>query len=198
MNLVDRVKNILLSPKTEWPVIAGEATDVKTLYVSYIMILAAIPAVAGFIGMSLIGMSLPMMGTYRMPIVSGVASAVVQYVLALAGVYVIALIIDALAPSFGGEKNFNQAIKVAAYSYTAAWVAGIFQAIPGLGILAILGLYSFYLLYLGLPALMKSPQEKAIGYTIVVVICGIVLSFVFVAIGGIFIAAPKIGLSGLQ
>ncbi len=198
MKLVDRVKNILMSPKTEWPAIAGEATDLKTLYTSYVMILAAIPAVAGFIGYSLIGMSLPMIGTYRVPIGSGVAGAIVQYVLALAGVYIMALIIDALAPSFGGEKNFLQALKTTAYSYTAAWVASIFHMIPGLGILAILGLYSFYLLYLGLPVMMKSPQEKAVGYTVVAVICGIVLMFVFSAAGALIMPTPKFGMPGLQ
>ncbi|CAG0959527.1 Inner membrane protein YohC [Burkholderiales bacterium] len=198
MNLVERVKNILLSPKTEWPTIAGETTDVKTLYTSYVMILAAIPAVATFIGYSLIGMSMPMVGSYRVPIGSGIAGAIVQYGLALVGVYVMALIIDALAPSFGGEKNLNQALKTTAYSYTAAWVASIFHVIPGLGILSIVGLYSFYLLYLGLPVTMKAPQEKAVGYTAVAVICGIVLMFVFSAIGGIFIAAPVVGLSGLN
>ncbi|HEV8613124.1 MAG TPA: YIP1 family protein, partial [Gemmatimonadales bacterium] len=93
---------------------------------------------------------------------------------------VLALIIDALAPSFGGQKNPIQALKVAVYSSTAAWLAGIFAIIPSLGVLGILGLYSLYLLYLGLPILMKAPQDKAIGYTLVVVIVGIVI---FVVIG---------------
>lgn len=198
MNLVERVKNILLSPKTEWQTIAAETTDVKTLYTTYVMILAAIPAVATFVGYSMIGMSLPLVGSYRVPIGAGITNAIVQYGLALVGVYVMAMIIDALAPSFGGEKNLNQALKTAAYSYTAAWVASIFHMIPGLGILSIVGLYSFYLLYLGLPVTMKAPQEKAVGYTVVAVICAIVLMVVFSAIGGIFIAAPKLGLSGLN
>ncbi len=198
MNLVERVKNILLSPKTEWPTIAGETTDVKTLYTSYVMILAAIPAVAGFIGYSIVGASIPTVGSYRVPIGSGLAGAIVQYGLSLVGVYVMALIIDALAPSFGGEKNLNQALKTTAYSYTAAWVASIFLIIPGLGILYIVGVYSFYLLYLGLPVTMKAPQEKAVGYTAVAVICGIVLMFIFNAIAAIFIAAPAVGLSGLN
>ncbi|MBI3149495.1 MAG: YIP1 family protein [Betaproteobacteria bacterium] len=198
MNLVDRVKNILLNPKNEWQTIAGETTDLKTLYTSYVMILAAIPAIAGFIGYSLIGMSLPIVGSYRVPITSGISGAIVQYGLALAGVYVMALIIDALAPSFGGEKNFNQALKTTAYSYTAAWVAGVFAMIPGLGLLSIVGLYSVYLLYLGLPVMMKSPSEKAVGYTAVAIVCGIVLAIVFGAIGGIFMAVPTVGLPSLQ
>ena len=104
-----------------------------------------------------------------------IAWAVITYVLALVSVYVNALIIDALAPSFGGTKNSLKAFKVAAYSGTAAWVAGIFQIIPLLGILGILGLYSLYLLYLGLPRLMAVSADKAIGYTVVVVISWIVV-----------------------
>jgi len=93
-------------------------------------------------------------------------------------VYVFALIIDALAPSFGGEKNFLQAFKVAAFAPTASWLAGIFSILPALSILGILGLYSLYLLYVGLPRLMKTPPEKAMVYTVVVIIAGIVLSVV--------------------
>jgi uncharacterized protein YqgC (DUF456 family) len=106
----------------------------------------------------------------------------VRYALSLVSVYVLALIIDALAPNFGGQKNSIQALKVAAYSSTAAWVAGVFMLLPALGILAILGLYSFYLMFLGLPVLMKAPEEKAAGYVIVVVVCAIVL---YVVVGAI-------------
>jgi hypothetical protein len=196
MNLVERVKNILLQPNSEWPVIAGETTDVKTLYTSYIIILAAIPAVAGFVGAAFIGHSVPLLGSVRIPVTWALTSSIVSYALSLVAVYVLAFIIDALAPSFGGEKNMNQALKTAAYSYTAAWVAGIFSLIPGLGILAILGLYSLYLLYLGLPVMMKSPTEKAVGYTVVVVICGIVLSIVIAAVAGALMVGSA-GVAGL-
>jgi Yip1 domain len=190
MNLVERIKNILLQPKQEWPVIAGEATNVSDLYRNYIVILAAIPAIAGFIGFSLIGMSLPGVGAFRVPIGSGIAHMIVSFVLGLVGVYILALIIDALAPNFGGEKNLMQALKVAAYSSTASWLAGIFAILPLLGILGILGLYSLYLLYTGLPVLMKAPQEKALAYTAVVVICAIVLFVVIGAISNLFISYP--------
>jgi hypothetical protein len=183
MDLVSRVKGILLTPKTEWGVIDTEPTTVGSLYTGYIAPLAAIPAVAWFVGFSLIGGSL--LGvTFRWPISIGLEQAVARYVLALIGVYVLALIIDALAPSFGGQKNQIQALKVAAYCSTASWVAGIFLVLPALSILAILGLYSLYLLYLGLPVLMKSPNDKAVGYTVVVIICAIVLYAVIGAITG--------------
>lgn len=187
MNITERIKGILLRPKEEWPVIAGETTSVAELYQNYIFILAAIGPVASFIGMSLFGVGLPGGGTFRVPIARGIASAVVQYGLTLAGVYVLAYIIDALAPNFSGEKNFGQAFKLAAYSYVPGWLAGIFMLIPALGFLAILGLYGLYLLYLGLPVLMKSPQEKSTGYTIAVVVTAIVIFIVIGALSRIFI-----------
>jgi hypothetical protein len=142
--------------------------------------LAAIGPIASFIGFSLVGVSLPVGGSYRVSIASGIASAVVQYGLTLASVYVLALVIDALAPTFSGEKNLNQAFKLAAYSYTPGWLAGIFTLIPALGALGIVGLYGIYLLYVGLPILMKSPKEKSAGYTLAVIIAAIVI---FVVIG---------------
>jgi hypothetical protein len=182
MNLVDRVKNILLQPKQEWAVVETETTDTKTLYTSYAMILAAIPAVAGFIGASIIGYGTVFGVSVRIPIAQGIAGAVVGYALSLGGVYVLALIIDALAPNFNGSKNMNQALKLAVYSSTASWMAGIFSLIPGLGILGLLGLYSLYLLFLGLPVLMKAPEDKAVAYTAVTVVCALVISVVIGAV----------------
>jgi hypothetical protein len=182
MNLVDRVKNILLQPKQEWAVVETETTDTKTLYTSYAMILAAIPAVAGFIGASIIGYGTVFGVSVRIPIAQGIAGAVVGYALSLGGVYVLALIIDALAPNFNGSKNMNQALKLAVYSSTASWMAGIFSLIPGLGILGLLGLYSLYLLFLGLPVLMTAPEDKAVAYTAVTVVCALVISVVIGAI----------------
>lgn len=193
MNLVERVKNILFSPKTEWQSIAAETTDLKTLYTGYVMILAAVPAAAGFIGTSLIGFA-----GFRVPASYGLASAIVGYGLGLVSVYVLALIIDALAPSFGGEKNFNQALKTAAYSSTAAWVAGVFVLIPALAVLSLLGIYSIYLMYLGLPVMMKAPHEKAIGYTVVAVVCAIVLNVVVSAVSSAFIPTPAISLPNFR
>lgn len=190
MALVDRVKNILLTPKTEWPVIEGENTSTADLLKNYVAILAAIPAVCGFIGMSLIGMNV--LGvSVRTPILWGLVSAVLNYVMAFVGVIVVGHIIDALAPTFGGTKNLQQATKVAVYSFTAAWIGGIFSILPLLSVLGIItAIYSIYLLYLGLPRLMKSPDDKAVGYTAVVVIVAIV---VFVVIGAVVGAVTAIG-----
>ena len=198
--LLERAKNILLKPNAEWPVIAAETTSTGKLYTGYIVPLAAIGPIASIIGMSLVGISVPFLGTVRTPILSSVSYAAVAFVLALIGVFVLALIIDALAPTFSGEKNQAQALKVAAYSYTPAWLAGILGVIPMLSLLGVIAaLYGLYLLYLGLPVLMKAPKEKAIGYTAVVVLCAIVLGVVFGAISGTMMGTrgmPWMGMHG--
>src|SRR4029453_3397942 len=170
MNLVDRVKNILIAPKEEWPKIAEEPATVGSLYTGYIMILAAIGPIAMILRSFAIGTPV----------------AILTWVIGLGATYVLALIANALAPSFGGEKNFIQSLKLIAYSYTAAWIAGIFQLFGTLGgLIGLLALiYTFYTCYLGMPALKKCPQDKAAGYTIVVVLCGIVLT---VIVGGLLV-----------
>jgi len=177
MALVDRVKQILLSPRTEWPVIDAEPATVASLYTGYIMPLAAIPVICNAIGMSLIGVTIPLVGGhYKTPFGTALISAAVTYCFTLIGVYLMALIVDALAPSFGGTKNQVQALKVVAYAYTASWVGGFLGLIPALSVIGILfGLYSLYLLFLGLPVLMKAPEDKAVGYTVVVIICSILV-----------------------
>ena len=145
----------------------------------YVLPLAAVAAVAGFIGSVFVGTSMGLLGTHRMPLMWGLVMLIYQLVMAVVGVFVLGFIIDALAPSFGGTKNNAQALKVAAYCWTPGWVGGIFGILPLLGILgALLGLYGIYLLFLGLPKLMKNPAEKSAGYTVVVLIAAIVVTVV--------------------
>jgi Yip1-like protein len=195
MNLVQRVQRILLSPRTEWEVIDAEPATLAGLYTGYIMPLAAIGPLAQLIGYSVFGITVPFMGTYRVPIGSAITTALVSYILTLGATYVLALIIDALAPTFNGQRNQIQALKVAAYSSTASWIAGIFALIPGLRLLSILGLYSLYLLYLGLPVLMKSPRERAVAYTALVVVAAIILFMIVGVIAGRFMAVPTAGMT---
>jgi hypothetical protein len=177
--LVERVKRILMSPNAEWPVIAAEPTTERDVYLGYVAPLAAIGAIASFIGTTAVGVSVPLLGTVRTPIVPAFIGALVHYALTFLAVFVISLIINALAPTFDGQKDRLRALKVAAYSFTASWVAAVVTIIPMLGIIAFLaGLYGLYLLYLGLPVLMRNPPQKSVGYTIVVVICAIVLMFI--------------------
>jgi hypothetical protein len=177
-------------------VIAEEETSTADLFKGYAVPLAAIPPIAGFIGGSLIGRSMPFIGSYRVPIVSGLVMAIFMFVMALVGVFIVSLIINYLAPSFGAQKNSAQALKVAVYAYTPAWVAGVLQILPMLGLLAVLaGLYGLYLLYLGLPRLMKCPQEKAVPYTAIVVVCAIVL---WVVVGAVAAGIMGMGMFGAR
>jgi hypothetical protein len=186
MNIVDRVKKLLLSPTQEWGVIKTETHTVVGLYTHYVMILAAIPAVANFIGWSIVGYSGFGTMTYRIPLAAGVATMVLNYLLTLGSVYLLALIIDMQAPNFGGERDFIQALKVAAFFPTAAWLAGIFFILPALTILALVGaLYSLWLLYTGLGQLMGVAEERSAGYVTIVVVAAIVLMVVIGAIAGL-------------
>lgn len=194
MSIVDRIKNICLTPSTEWPVIADEQSSTGSLIAGYVAPLAAVSALAGFIGVSLVGTNTFFAGTYRMSIFAGLALAIWTFVGAIIGVVLVGFIINALAPTFGGEQNSARAMRVAVYSFTPAWIAGVLRIVPALGILAILGaFYGFYLLYLGLPALMKSPKEKAAGYTVVTIVAAIVVYVVVGAVGGLMVAGSAIG-----
>lgn len=177
--LIGRVKDILLKPGATWDVIDGEPATIGGLYRGYIMPLAAIPAVATFIGFAIFGMGVPGLVTIRISPVWLAVQMIVSYGLSLAMCYILALVIEALAPNFGGVKDRIQAFKVAAYAPTASWVAGIFALIPMLALIALLGaLYSLFLLFKGLPKLMKTPEDKALPYTAIVVVVAIVVSLV--------------------
>jgi hypothetical protein len=174
MNVVQRVQDIILKPKETWPAIEQETADTASIYRSYVILLAAIPAIAGFIGLSIIGAGAFGISV-RVPLLSGLGHMVVSYVLSLVAVFLLALIVDALAPTFGGSKSQIAALKLVAYGSTAAFLGGIFSLLPSLGVLGLVAaLYSIYLIYTGLPVLMKCPQQKAGVYTAVVIGCGIV------------------------
>jgi Yip1 domain len=194
--IIDRVKNILLTPKQEWPVIEPEPTTPAQLYTGYVIPLAALSAVLTLIHMSVIGMSVPYLGTMRLPFVSSLQSAVVTFAFSLLGLYIVALIINGLAPNFGGVRDQRQALKTAAYAFTPAWLAAVFGLLPVLSTLLSLlaGLYGIYLLYLGLPVVMKAPVEKAVGYTVTVVICTILVGIV---LGALMAALHLGGMGGL-
>lgn len=197
-----RIKAILTTPRTEWPMAAAEPATVGSLYSGYIVFVAALPAIAGFIKSSLIGFGgLRGFGVaIRIPIGVGLVGMVLQYVLSLVVVYLMALIINALAPTFGGQKDQVQALKTVAYAWTASWIAGICVIIPWLGWLIAIagGIYAIYLLFLGLPYTMKCPPDKAAGYTAVSVIIAIVLSWIVALIVGSVIGSAAYGGAALS
>jgi len=192
MNLVERAKKIILEPKKEWPVIAEEELTLQDIYTKYVMILAAIPAIASFIGWSIVGIGV-FGATYRVPLGAGLAHLILGYGLALGSVYLLAMVIDGFAPKFGGQPHFLRALKVAAFASTPSWLAGVFYVVPALGIFALLGLYSLYLLFIGLPMLMKVPDDKALPYTVVVMVAVIVVIVVVRAVAALTIPGPVRG-----
>ena len=196
-NLIERVQAILLKPSPTWDVIEGETPSVQSLYTSYIMPLAAIGPVASAIGGVVFGIGAFGI-TYHTPLVMAIVGAVLGYVLSLIMIYVVALVIDGLAPSFNGQKNFIQALKLAAYASTATWVAGIFGLFPALGVLVFLAwIYGIYLFYLGMPKLMKNPADKTVVYMIVVAVIYLVLAMIAGAVVGGVTSAGMMATGGL-
>jgi len=192
IDLVERAKSIILTPSQEWELIEREQYEIKDLYTNYVMILAAIPAVAGFIGFSIVPLG-GFLSKYGIPIPAGIAHMVLDYLFGLGSVYVLALIIDAFAPTFEGEKNLLQAMKLAVFSSTAAWLAGIFFILPALSILYLLALYSLYLLYLGLPLLMNVREDKHAPYFVVICVMTLVINVVARALTALTIPGPLRG-----
>ncbi len=195
MNIVERAKAILLSPRTEWPVIEAEPSSVAQIYREYLVYLAAIPAIAGLIRGTIIGYSF-MGASVRVGFFAGLSGAILGFVLTLAMIYVLSLIVDALAPTFKGQKNPLAAFKLVAFAATAGLVAGIGELIPGLGLLSILGaLYTIYLIWVGIPVLMKCPPEKALPYTAVTIVCGIIAGFIVGAVTSAITPTGRMGMA---
>ena len=183
MSLVDRVKNILLTPKTEWPLIAAEPATTQGLFTGYAIPVSLLPLIGALIAGLLFNGTLATFGIGFI-----LVPAIAGWIIGLAILYVMSLIADALAPSFDGTKGPTSALKLVIYSATPIWVAGFFGFIPGLSvILTLLGFaYSAYLLYLGAMAAMRVPETKAPGYTAVVIVIWIVLSMV---VSGLIVGA---------
>ena len=181
MNFVDRVRGILIDPRNEWQKIAGEPATAQSLYTGWIMILAAIGPVALLLSLH------------------SIQIAIAQYVMSLIITFVLALIVDALAPSFGGTKDFIASLKLTAYSYTVVWLAGVFLLLGlGGGVIALVALiYAFYTFFLGAPVLRKASSEKAVPFTLVVVLCLVVLLTLARYVVGGMLVPPHLG-SGMS
>jgi hypothetical protein len=176
--MLERVMGILLKPRETWHAADRESGSIGGIYLSYLVFLAAIPAVAGFIGYSLVGVGAFGISV-RVPIVQGLVGMVVGYAMSLAMVFVMALVANALAPRFGGQAQLLRAFQLIAYGCTAGWLGGVFSVLPSLGMLGVIAaLYSVYLIYLGVPVLMRVPQARALGYTGALIACGVVAALV--------------------
>ena len=194
MSLVDRAKNIIVSPKNEWAVIAEESPDVGSIITTYVLPLAVLSAAASFIGYAFIGVPVPFLGTIK-GVSWGLYYGIQNLIMTILGVLITAFVVDLLANSFGSEKNFGRAVQLVAYAYTPSWIGGLFSIYPPLGIIgSLFSIYGLYLLYLGLPFTMKTPKEKVIIYLIVTAIVLIVLMVVL----GMILAAIMGGILGLS
>ena len=181
MNLIDRVKNIITNPKKEWDVISVEPADSGKITTGYVLPLAGLAAIAAFIGYGFIGFNV--LGFRMSGINWGIYQALTVLISAIASVFITALVVDALAPSFGSEKNFNRSVQLVAYSFTPAWVGGVLAIFPPIAFIgALFGLYGLYLLYLGIPKIKNTPADKHVGYFVVTLVITIV---VYIVIGWI-------------
>jgi hypothetical protein len=190
MNIVERAKNIIMTPKTEWPVICAETPSVGGIMLNYVLPLALVPALAHVIGYGLVGG----------PIISysfsaAIAMGLVSFLTAVLGVYITAYVVDFLAPNFGSEKNLGRAVQLVAYSYTPGWVAGVLYIIPVIGWLAgLASLYGLYLVYLGMSPVMKTPQDKVVPYLLVTILVVVVVYFVL----GLVLSPILFGIFGVS
>ena len=195
MEQIDRAISIVKNPQSELNKVKSEQLSKDYLIKQYIAILAIIPAVAYFIGMGFIGIGFG----FKLPLTTAVVGGVLMYILSIAGFYATSIVINALAPNFSSKQNENQAMKLAAYSYTPVLLGGVFNIIPMLGIIGLLfALYGLYILYLGVPLLMETPQDKALTYTIVIIVAMVVIYAVIGAITSaiIFSMSPVPGMMG--
>ena len=198
MNITTRAKDITLRPGIAWPEIASEPSTVASTYAGYVAPLAAIGPVALFIGLSIVGIGIPFIGTYRMPVVQGVVQAAFTFVAVLAGLFLFALIANALAPSFGGRKDVAAAVKLVGYSMTPALLAGVLYIFPPLAILGIFAaFYGLYLFYRGAPILMNLAADKVVPYTLVTIVCSIFAGIVLQVTLVLTLGAAGLGAAGL-
>lgn len=186
MDLIDRARNLFVAPKAEWEAIAVDATPTAKLITGYVLPLAVYAAVAGFVGSVVVGTPLNPGGVYRASVGSGLAIAILQVGSAVAGVFVLGFIIDALAAHFGAHKGFDQAVKVAAYAQTPVWVLSVFGIIPWIGrwLMLFAVAFAIYQLFLGLPRVMRVPPDKAASYTGVVLILAFAAAMILSVVVG--------------
>lgn len=173
--MIARIKALLLTPKDEWARIAAEPMTPMGIMTKWVVPLAAIGPLAGLIAMLSTGATINGIPLLTAPPQFLIANFLLTWVFAILCTWVLGQVIDALAPSFGGQKDSVAALKVAAFGSTAGFLSGIFQIHPMLTMLGIVGLYTYYLIYVGLPVLMKSDGEKTIVYMIATFVISVVL-----------------------
>lgn len=175
--MIRRIIAILRTPKGEWVRIGAEHIGVRRIMLGWVAPLAAIGPLAKLIETQIVrdmgdGMHMPP------PFTTALTEAVVSYTLTLLATYVLALVVNGLAITFKGKREFERALKLAAYGATPAYLATVFEIWPPLGILEAAGLYSLYLILVGLPILMHVPRKRALAYTAVTMLTGLGLAII--------------------
>jgi hypothetical protein len=186
VDIVERAKAIVLSPAAEWRTIEPESGDAGYLFTNYAALLAAIPPVCEFLRRGVFGWARPHLHHFHHAgFFSSLSGAVVRYLATFVALYLMAVIIDGLAPTFSAAKNQSNALKLTVYSMTPIWLAGVFALVPGLGFLRFLALlYGIYIFWLGLPVLMRCPPDKTGPYALAAIVSAIILSIVLAAFVG--------------
>jgi hypothetical protein len=182
MNAPRRIIAFLADPAAEWAVIEKEPGDAAYLLSRYVAPLALIPAAFGLVGACVVGTVMPGAGLVRAPLAAGLVGAVFGYVMSCATVVGLGVLIRLLAPAFGGQRDFNTAFKLAAYSYTPIWLTGVFLLAPGLRFLELTGFYSAYILWTGTSPLTKVPVQKIPAFTAILVVGACALIFIIRAL----------------
>jgi hypothetical protein len=178
MMAMRRAKAMLVDPAAEWALIERERADPALVLARYVAPLAVVPSLFGLIGACLIGEVMPGKGVMRAPLIDGLFGAIFGYVMTCATALVLALVITLLAPTFGGQRSFDSAFKLAAHSFTPVWLAGVFLLLPGLHFLLLCGFYGTYILWLGLPRLIKLPEPMSLGFALSIAGCACLLSVI--------------------
>jgi hypothetical protein len=192
MHIINRVVKIATKPKEEWPIIDGEPATVQSIMTEFVVPLALVGTVCGFINSMIFTSSISELTGVQVSTSLLFFSAILGYILTLVGILVTAFVAQKLAPTFNSVGDLTQALKIVAFSQGPYWAAGVLNLFPILGILTFfVGLYGLYLAYLGLPVVMKTPPDKAATYLIAIIVVAIV---VWVIIGVILAMVTGVGL----
>lgn len=189
MNLVDRIKNILTTPKTEWLVVNTESATPQSLLIGYVLPLAILASLGQLLKGLWVSSSLFGHSYFVWATLLGFISLIISF-------YISIYVIDMLAPSFSSEKNLNKSAQLVAYSNTPVWIAGLLSFIPFIGWLFLIAgwLYSIYLFYMGLGILKNTPEDKKIIFMVVAFIVMVAISIIVNAIlMAIFVSSGSFG-----
>lgn len=167
---------VLIDPAGAWPRVAKEPADWVSLMTRYVVLLALVPALCGFIGVSIIGVIVPGTGVVRVPLFDGIFGAIFFYLENFVVVLALGLLLHLTAPLFGGRRDFGSALTLTVYSYTPVWLTGIFLLLPGLHFLMLTGFYGAYVLLAGLPAMLQTPPPRARSFAALIVACALLLT----------------------